>query len=57
MLNREMRGTGGGVAAGPRVEDKLINVTLKKAAEWVELELNQAPVSNPPTGSGAAVLK
>jgi hypothetical protein len=57
MLNKEMRGTGGGVPAGLTVEDKLINVTLKKAAEWVELELNQAPVSNPSTGSGAAVLK
>jgi hypothetical protein len=57
MSSKEIPWTGVGVPSGLTVEYKFINVTLKKAAEWVELGLNQAPVSNPSTSAGAAVLE
>ena len=37
------------------LEDKFINVTLKKTVDWVELKLNQSQVTNPSTGAGTGV--
>ena len=34
------------------LEDKFINVTLKKTVDWVELNIDQSQVSNPATGAG-----
>ena len=33
------------------LEDKIINVTLKKTVDWVELEIERSQVSNPSTGA------
>jgi len=37
------------------LEDKFINVTLKKTVDWVELNIDQSQVSNPSTGAGTGV--
>ena len=37
------------------LEDKFINVTLKKTVDWVELNIEQSQVSNPSTGAGTGV--
>jgi TPR repeat protein len=49
---------GRGVAQGRQeawLRRTSINVTLKKAVDWVELKPSQSPVPNPSTGAGTAV--
>jgi hypothetical protein len=46
---------GRGLSPVLAMEDKFINVTLKKAVDRVELEPSQSLVSNPSTGLGTAV--
>jgi hypothetical protein len=41
--------------AGLALEDKFINVTLKKSVDWVELKQNPSQVSNRSTGAGTGV--
>jgi hypothetical protein len=47
LSKREVERRPGCSFTGQAVEEKFVNVTLKKAVDWVELELNRFLVSVP----------